>query len=343
MRTPVSTDPRTTEPRERSPRAFRPTMVLLLFLSASAGILLDASSGHAAEFADYLAAVDQALVKNPNAVPKHALYSCQDRRAFAVRLERRGEDVRAIRSLRFCFNLLGISTAAVDRASAPVDSSARQAAQLEKGREDARREYERALQLEPDPARGLEIYRSCAACHTPEGWGMASGVVPQLAGQHRSVVIKQLADIRAGNRQNRVMLPYASVESIGGAQAIADVAAYIDTLEISVENGHGDGQALALGERLYGEHCARCHGARGEGDAAKQIPRIQSQHYGYLLTQFELIRDGKRLNANPEMTAQIAGFEERETKAVLDWVSRLEPPEELRAPAGWRNPDFASP
>ena len=40
-------------------------------------------------------------------------------------------------------------------------------------------------------------------------------------------------------------------------------------------------------------------------------------------------------------SAQIQGFDERETRAVLDYVSRLEPPAVLRAPPGWRNPDFA--
>jgi hypothetical protein len=30
-----------------------------------------------------------------------------------------------------------------------------------------------------------------------------------------------------------------------------------------------------------------------------------------------------------------------EAKAMLDYVSRLEPPAELRAPEGWQNPDFA--
>jgi cytochrome c553 len=137
------------------------------------------------------------------------------------------------------------------------------------------------------------------------------------------------------------MLPYSSVEGIGGTQAVADVAGYIDTLEISVDNGKGPGSDLPLGEALYRDNCARCHGAAGEGDAKAFIPRIQAQHYPYLVSQFERIRDGKRRNANPEMASQIQGFDERQTHAVLDWVSRLEPPAELQAPPGWHNPDFA--
>jgi cytochrome c553 len=205
----------------------------------------------------------------------------------------------------------------------------------------AAREIERALTLKPDVAKGLEIYRtSCAECHMPEGWGLQSPLIPipQLAGQHRTVVIKQLADIRAGNRESVVMAPYATVELIGGAQAIADVAGYIDSLEMSVDTGKGPGNDLELGAQLYKDNCARCHGPTGEGDSDAYVPRIQAQHYQYLVRQFNSIRKGKRRNANPEMVTQIRDFSARQIQAVLDYVSRLEPPEELRAPPGWRNP-----
>jgi cytochrome c553 len=204
----------------------------------------------------------------------------------------------------------------------------------------AARELERALSLEPDVAHGLEVYRICADCHQPEGWGLPDGSVPQLAGQHRTVIIKQLADIRAGNRDNPTMLPFASAQRIGGAQSVADVAGYIDTLEINASNGKGPGKDLELGRTLYAGNCAQCHGPQGEGDADAYVPRIQAQHYAYMVRQFEWIRDGKRRNANPEMAAQIQHFTDREMRAVLDYVSRLEPPEELQAPPGWRNPDF---
>lgn len=203
------------------------------------------------------------------------------------------------------------------------------------------------LLLAPAPAltanveNGLRIYRACAACHMPEGWGLDTGLVPQLAGQHRKVVIKELADIRAGNRDNVLMVPYATLEVIGGAQAVADVAGYIDSLEINIANGKGSGEDLEEGEGLYAENCMSCHGSAGEGDDEKFIPRIQAQHFKYLVRQFEGIRDGKRCNANPEMTAQIQKIGERETNAMLDYVSRLEPPVDLQAPPGWKNPDFA--
>jgi len=204
----------------------------------------------------------------------------------------------------------------------------------------ARREYAQSLKLQPNIATGLRIYRICAECHGPEGWGAADGSYPQLAGQHRKVIIKQLADIRAGFRGNQEMFHYTTPEEIGGAQAVADVAGYIDTLEISVSTGEGPGDDLARGATLYSDRCSRCHGATGEGDGDRLVPRLQSQHYAYLLRQFQAIRDDKRANADPEMIEHVKGISDNEARAILDHLSRSEPPLEFQAPPGWTNPDF---
>lgn len=310
----------------------------LLAIAIAIGVLVGGPVAvFADDFVDDLARVDQGLKKNPKRVAHLALESCRNRRNFAARLYYAGESARAERSLKYCFKLLEIPEERPD----PVETVKVETRSMEEVQGRAARELEEALALTPNIENGLKIYRECAACHMPEGWGLSAGGVPQVAGQHRKVVIKQLADTRAGNRDNVLMVPYASVEAIGGAQAVADVAGYIDTLEISVENGKGPGKDLELGERLYRENCARCHGEAGEGDDERYMPRIQAQHYNYLVRQFEWIRDGKRRNADAAMVAQIEGFEERETRAVLDYVSRQQPPEEFQAPAGWRNPDFA--
>jgi len=201
-------------------------------------------------------------------------------------------------------------------------------------------EQDEALHLEADLENGVEVYEVCSACHQVNGWGLPDGTFPQLAGQHPKVLIKQLADIRAKNRDNPTMYPFALPREIGGAQSIADVAAYISKLPMNPENGVGPGDDLELGEKLYKDNCVRCHGANGEGDNEKFYPRIQGQHYAYLLRQFEWIRDGKRRNANPDMVKQIEGFSDRDMRAVMDYVSRQKPPAEMVAEPGWVNPDF---
>ena len=205
---------------------------------------------------------------------------------------------------------------------------------------DAAREVEQAIHLQPDVENGQKVYLVCAVCHTPEGWGTVDGRYPQIAGQQASVIIKQLADIRARNRDNPTMRPFTSPQLLGGAQEIADVAAYIEQLPMNPQNGIGPGMDLELGEKLYRDNCVDCHGDRGQGDSKEHIPAIYGQHYYYLMRQFEWIRIGKRRNADKEMMEQIHGFTPRDQSAVLDYVSRLRPPAERLAAPDWQNPDF---
>ncbi len=206
--------------------------------------------------------------------------------------------------------------------------------------EIAMKEYDHAITLTPDLANGRMAFESCAVCHGPEGWGNEQGTYPQIAGQLASVTIKQLADIRAGNRSNPMMAPFSSMQTLGGPQALADVAAYIAQLPMTPHNGLGPGIDLASGEKLYSDNCVDCHGENGEGDAKKHIPLIQGQHFEYLLRQFRLISDGKRRNADEEMVEQIKSFWGSDMIDVMDYTSRLRPPQERLAEPGWQNPDF---
>ena len=58
------------------------------------------------------------------------------------------------------------------------------------------------------------------------------------------------------------------------------------------------------------------------------------------MRQYQWIKEGKRRNANPDMVKQIQWMTERDTKAVLDYVSRIKPPADKIGPKGWQNPDF---
>ena len=201
-------------------------------------------------------------------------------------------------------------------------------------------EREEALTLKPNYDNGKDVYEVCSACHMPEGWGLPDGTFPQVAGQHRSVIIKQLADIRDGHRDNPTMYPFALPSEIGGTQSIADVSEYISKMKMSPANGVGPGSDLELGKKLYADNCVKCHGESGAGDAEKYYPRIQGQHYEYLLRQYRWIKEGKRRNSNPEMVEQIKNFTDKDTIAVLDYVSRLKPSPDMIAPVGYKNPDF---
>jgi len=97
----------------------------------------------------------------------------------------------------------------------------------------------------------------------------------------------------------------------------------------------------AQGEKLYKDNCVRCHGETGMGDVEKFYPRINGQHFNYMLRQFEWIRDGKRRNSNPEMVEQIKNFTDQDMKLVINYVSQQPvPADQLAESADWQNPDF---
>lgn len=190
-------------------------------------------------------------------------------------------------------------------------------------------EKELALSLVGDPENGEEAYEICSGCHLPSGAGRPDGTFPQLAGQHRVVIIKQIADIRAGRRDNPIMYPFA--KTLTDQQELADVAAYIQMLPIPRDNGKGPGTDLERGKTLYDRDCVKCHGKMGEGDPVKFFPVLAGQHYKYLLRQIGDIAEGRRRNANPDMVKVVKEYSPEELMAVVDYMSRIEWPERTGA------------
>ncbi len=182
-----------------------------------------------------------------------------------------------------------------------------------------------ALTLKGDVVNGEDAYEVCGACHLPNGAGRPDGTFPQLAGQHTTVIIKQIADIREGRRDNPIMYPFA--KTLTDSRELADVAAYIETLPIPSDNGKGTGTNLELGETLYKRDCVQCHQDHGQGDAEKFYPVLAGQHYKYLLRQIGDIAEKRRRNANPDMVKVVEKYSPEELDAVVDYMSRLEWPE----------------
>ena len=185
-----------------------------------------------------------------------------------------------------------------------------------------------ALKLTGDVKRGKEAYEVCGACHLPSGAGRPDGTFPQLAGQHSTVLIKQMADIRAGLRDNPTMYPFAA--TLTDPQELADVSAYIQSLCIPTDHGAYDEAdkmlQIAKGRSLYKKECKECHGDSGEGVKDKFYPVIAGQHYKYLLRQMTEIRDGHRRNANPDMVKVIQKYDDAQLVAISAYQASLKMP-----------------
>lgn len=190
------------------------------------------------------------------------------------------------------------------------------------------------LSYTPDIKEGEQLFDICSKCHGVEGWGSYDGDFPQLAGQHKAVIIKQLLDIRSGKRENPIMRPVIMTLSSYSEHAIANVAAYIETLKMDPEPavGETDDQALEIAGINYKNRCASCHGANGEGKAEKFYPLLQGQNYEYLLRQLKHIQSGQRKNSNRQMQKVISQMSTSELEHLADYISRLEPPEYKVAP-----------
>lgn len=193
------------------------------------------------------------------------------------------------------------------------------------GAQDLSAEVAEAMRLRPDRGRGKQGFEVCVSCHRSTAGGRTDGAIPRLSGQHASVIVKQVSDIRTGRRLNPEMMPYVEGKLIT-PQLLADIADYLQSLPLSGSIGKGPGTALERGKTLFARDCSPCHGQGGEGLAAGFFPMLASQHYGYLLRELEMIRDGRRGNSNPGMVQVIKAYSVADLQAVADHASRLPPP-----------------
>jgi cytochrome c553 len=193
-------------------------------------------------------------------------------------------------------------------------------------------EKSEALNKKGNAKEGEEGYETCGACHLPSGAGRPDG--------------KQMADIRAGLRDNPTMYPFAA--TLTDAQELANVAAYIEKLCIPLDHGHYDSKPgdatkdwkvpadaekrVAEGKALYEKECLECHGKNGEGNKEKFYPVIAGQHYKYLLRQMTEIRNGHRRNANPDMVKIIKKYSDDQLISISAYQASLVMPGNMCKP-----------
>lgn len=191
-------------------------------------------------------------------------------------------------------------------------------------------EAERALALAGagNAAAGKLAYEVCSACHLPSGFGRLDGGYPKLAGQHATVLIKQIADIRSQVRDSPSM--HSFVMELRDTRDIANVAAYIESLCIPPGNGRYNlpdaAERNTSGRQLFARDCADCHQAQGQGNKEKHYPVLAGQHYRYLLRQMQDIRDGFRQNADPDMVKAIAKYKNDQLQSLSAFLASLDTP-----------------
>lgn len=157
-----------------------------------------------------------------------------------------------------------------------------------------------------DAAAGAGKAAACAACHSVDG-NSTDPQYPKLAGQNERYIARQLALYKSGERENPIMMGFASTLS---PQDMRDIGAHF--AQQTVRGGIADESPIAegpnqgkkfyqVGEALYrgGDAargipaCMACHGPSGHGNAGAAYPALAGQHSGYTATQLRHFREGK--------------------------------------------------
>ena len=166
----------------------------------------------------------------------------------------------------------------------------------------------------------------CLGCHGPNGNSL-NPAWPKLAGQSEVYIAKQLADFKAGKRQDPIMGAQAAGLS---EQDMADLGAYFAKQSISPASA--DKTKLTLGQNLYrgGQSekgvaaCIGCHGPAGAGNPAAKFPALGSQHAAYVVKTMKDFRNGTRTNDPSKMMRDIAArMDDQEIEAVASYISGL--------------------
>jgi cytochrome c553 len=163
--------------------------------------------------------------------------------------------------------------------------------------------------------RGATLALNCTMCHGAQG--MSASDAPNLAGQYPEVVIKQLADYKAGKRASPIMQALAQKLS---ERDIADLAAYYAYLPKARTAPTTYDESLPALVRVGAplRNLAPCISCHGGVDQKLGAPWIEGMPKAYLVAQIKAFRDGGRGN---DSEAQMRNVARAMTDAEIDEVA----------------------
>ncbi|MEZ5500162.1 MAG: c-type cytochrome [Steroidobacteraceae bacterium] len=191
----------------------------------------------------------------------------------------------------------------------------------------ANSEFNAAAIRRPSLPNGQALYTTCAACHGSDGQGVRDGSVPAIAGQHGSVLLKQLTDFRHRQRNDLRMQHFADDHHLAGPQELTDVAAYVASLPRYRPPPMQPPKVGVLqeGARSYFRQCERCHGPLGQGDVHLLRPRLAGQHPAYLAKQMRESAQGLRPGMGPQHQRLLQTLSEAQIDGVAAYLAAVSP------------------
>lgn len=177
-----------------------------------------------------------------------------------------------------------------------------------------------------DAVAGKAKAATCGACHGADGNSLAPNF-PKIAGQGERYLVKQITDIKNGDRQVPEMTGFV----MGLSETdIADISAYFAGQ--TAGGGAADPALVEAGKRIFlaGNEatgvpaCIACHSADGKGITAAGFPRVAGQHAAYTEKQLKDFYSAKRTNDASNVMRDIASrMHMDEIKAVSSYIQGL--------------------
>jgi mono/diheme cytochrome c family protein len=167
-----------------------------------------------------------------------------------------------------------------------------------------------------DLQAGAEIYaEKCLACHGQTGLGdgeqadlLGVGIPPigMIQQAFQASPMEWFAAVHDG-RMDKFMPPFSGSLT---EQDIWDVLGFVYGLGT-------DQEILAIGEQVFGETCAACHGAEGEGNATPGAPSLQDPERMTSLSLAEIVQKVATGTGNDNHAfANLLGAGEQEAAAL---------------------------
>lgn len=180
-------------------------------------------------------------------------------------------------------------------------------------------------------SEGKSIYQHCKNCHGVAGEGGKAGKYPRIGGLPQDYIERQLANFKSGKRVNKTMVPIFKNWKFD-SDAMAIVAAYVAQMPVSAPAPfEPSAERLAefdsredfdeLGETIYDENCAQCHGDEGLGRSDKEAPPLVKQYPVYLMRQIGYFISGQREHEHAKK--MFGELYEEEFDALLSHIGKL--------------------
>jgi cytochrome c553 len=168
----------------------------------------------------------------------------------------------------------------------------------------------------------------CAACHNQTGIS-TTPLWPNIAGQHKKYLIKQITEIRDNTRQVPEM--HAFVKSLSDKD-IYEIAEYFSSQKPAV--GVSSTKDLNIAKSMFFSGsmdkrkipaCGTCHNFTAKGIQLTNFPSLAGQHPQYLKKQLIDFRSGERNNDESTVMRSIAKYlTDEEIDALADYISGIQ-------------------